>query len=135
MSSPIVALKEAIGQVLAADAGVLALMRAPKIHPSPPRHPIHPYLAFVAAEARENGTSSDDGHIVDLTLAAFTRGTGSSEGAHVAEAARLALTTAAIAPDGHRLVNLMVRSVEPVAQRDGESWRTLIRIRAVTEVI
>jgi hypothetical protein len=135
MTSPIVALKDAIGQALAADSGLLALMRAPKVHPSPPRHPIHPYLAFVAAEARENGTSSDDGHIVDLTLAAFTRGTGGGEGALIAEAARRALATAALAPDGHRLVNLVVRSVEPAAQRDGESWRTLIRIRSVTETI
>jgi hypothetical protein len=29
----------------------------------------------------------------------------------------------------------MVRSIEPVAQKDGESFRTLLRIRAVTEVL
>jgi hypothetical protein len=89
----------------------------------------------VAAEARENGTSSDDGHVVDLSLGVFTRGTGSGEGAAAAEAARMALGGAALTPDGHRIVNLIVRSVEPVAQNDGETWRTLLRIRAVTEVV
>ncbi len=135
MTSPIVALKEALGARLAADGAVLALIRAPKVHPEPPRNPTYPFFAFVAAEARENGTSSDDGHVVELTLGAFTRGTGSGEGPAIAEAAKLSLTGAVLAPDGHRVDNLIVRSVEPVPQRDGETWRTLIRIRAVTETI
>ncbi len=135
MTSPIVALKEAIRLRVAADPGVLALMRAPKVHAEPPRNPTHPFLAFLAAEARENGTSTDDGHIVDLTLGAITRGTGGGEGAEIGEIVRRALLAPGLAPAGHRLVNLIVRSVEPVPQRDGETWRTLIRIRAVTEVI
>jgi Protein of unknown function (DUF3168) len=135
MTSPIVALKEAIRLRLASDAPLLALIRAPKVHPEPPRNPIYPYLAFVAAQARENGTSSDDGHVVELALGVFTRGTGSGDGPTIAEAARLALNAAMPAPDGHRLINLMVRSVEPVLQKDGETWRTLLRLRAVTEVI
>jgi Protein of unknown function (DUF3168) len=135
MSSPIVALKEAIRLRLASDAALLALLRAPKVHPEPPRKPVYPFLAFVAAEARENGTSSDDGHVIELSLGVFTRGTGSSEGPAAAEAARLALGGAALNPDGHRVVNLIVRSIEPVLQKDGETWRTLVRIRAVTEVL
>jgi hypothetical protein len=135
MTSPIVALKTAIQAQLAADAGVLALLRAPKVHAEPPRHPTYPYLAFVAAEARENGTSSDDGHVVELSLGVFTRGTGSNEGAEIGEAVRLSLAGLGSSLSGHRLANLIVRSVEPVAQRDGESWRTLVRIRSVTEVV
>jgi hypothetical protein len=139
MSSPIVALKEAIRLRLASDAALLALIRAPKIHHEPPLKPTYPFLAFVAAEARENGTSSDDGHVVDLSLGVFTRGTGSGEGPAAAECVRLALGGvfggAALQPADHRVVNLIVRSVEPVAQRDGETWRTLVRIRAVTEVL
>jgi hypothetical protein len=135
MTSPIVALKDAIQARLAADAGVLALIRAPKVHAEPPRHPTYPYLAFIAAEARENGTSSEDGHVVELSLGCFTRATGSGEGAEIGEAVRVSLAADALVLSGHRLVNLIVRSVEPVAQRDGESWRTLVRIRAVTEVL
>jgi hypothetical protein len=48
---------------------------------------------------------------------------------------RRALTLSPPAPVGHHLVNLVVRGVEPVAQRDGETWRTLVRIRAVTELV
>jgi Protein of unknown function (DUF3168) len=135
MSSPIVALKEAIRLKLAGDAPLLAIIRAPRVHPEIPRHPTYPFLAFVAAEARDNGTGSDDGHVVDLTLGVFTRGTGSAEGATAADVARRSLQALPQDLDGHRLVNLLVRGVEPVAQKDGESFRTLIRIRAVTEVL
>jgi Protein of unknown function (DUF3168) len=135
MSSPITDLKEAIRLKLAADTALLQIIRAPKIHPEPPKHPVYPFLAFVAAEARDNGTGSDDGHVVDLTLGVFTRGTGSAEGAEAAEAARRSLAVLPQTIGGHRLVNLMVRSIEPVAQKDGESFRTLLRIRAVTEVL
>jgi Protein of unknown function (DUF3168) len=135
MSSPITALKEAIRLKLAGDSALLQIIRAPKIHPEVPRHPTFPFLAFVAADARDNSTSSDDGHVVDLTLGVFTRGTGSTEGAEAAEAARRAVIALPPQMGDHRLVNLMVRSVEPVAQKDGETYRTLVRIRAVTEVI
>jgi hypothetical protein len=102
MSSPIVALKEAIRLRLASDAALLALIRAPKVYPEPPPKPVYPFIAFVAAEARENGTSSDDGHVIDLTLGVFTRGTGSGEGPRAAEAVRLALGGAAGPAEGWR---------------------------------
>jgi hypothetical protein len=136
MTSPIVALKQAIMQQLAADAPLVALLRgATKIHADPARHAAFPHLAFVAAEARENGTSSDDGHVIDLSLAAFSRHGGSVEALEIAAAAEAAIRSLPAALSGHRLINLAIRATEPVALRDGESWRALLRLRAVTEVI
>jgi Protein of unknown function (DUF3168) len=134
MTAPIVALKEAIRAHLGADAGVLALIREAKIYSDPPRHAAFPYLAFVAAEARENGTSSDEGHLIEMTMAVWNRHGGSAEGLAVAQAAAKALEIIPQTLAGHRLINLTVRAVEPVALKDGETWRTSLRLRAVTEV-
>jgi hypothetical protein len=134
MSAPIIALKEAIRAHLAMDAGVLSLIRETKIFADPPRHAAFPHLAFVAAEARENGTSSDDGHLIEMTLAVWNRHGGSAEGLAIVEAAAKALEAMPPTLAGHRLVNLTVRAVEPQALKDGETWRTSLRLRAVTEV-
>jgi hypothetical protein len=135
MSAPIVALKQAMQAHLTANAGLLALLREPKIYPDPPRHAAFPHIAFVAAEARENGTSSDDGHLMEMTLGVWSRHGGSAEGLSVAAAVAEALTTLPPLLAGHRLINLTVRAVEPQVLKDGETWRTALRLRAVTEVL
>jgi hypothetical protein len=134
MSAPIVALKDAIKARLQADSGVLALLREPKVFADPPKHAAFPHVAFVAAAARENGTSSEDGHLIDMTLGLWCRGNGSAEGLQLADAITLALASLPTALSGHRLVNLLVLAVEPSVLKDGETWRISMRIRAVTEV-
>ncbi len=135
MSSPVTALREAILARLLADPAVLALLRAPKIFADPPRHVAFPHIAFISAIARENGTCSDEGHVVDIALGVWCRGKGSGEGLELAAAVAGALPAMPQALPGHRLVNLIVLSVEPAALADQETWRIVIRIRAVTEVL
>ncbi len=135
MNAPISALKEAIRAALIADPQVMALLRGPKIFADPPRHAAFPHLAFLQASARENGTGSDDGHVVELGLGVWCRGKGSDEGLALAAAVATALPSAPRALTGHRLVNLIVLSVEPAALADRETWRILLRLRAVTEVL
>lgn len=135
MSAPITAVREAIRTTLLANADVLALLRDAKIYADPPRHAPFPQIAFVAARARENGTGSDHGHAIDLDLGIWCRGEGSDEGLALADAVVDALPTPPRDLAGHRLVNLIVLSIEPSALKDNETWRVLMRIRAVTEVI
>ncbi len=135
MTSPVHALREAMRLRLVADSGVLALLREPKVFADPPKHAVYPHVAFVSAVARENGTSSEDGHATDLVLGIWCRGNGSSEGLQIADTITLALASLPAVLTGHRLVNLLVLAVEPGVLKDGETWRTLMRIRAVTEVI
>jgi hypothetical protein len=134
MTSPINALRDAIRLRLQAEAGVLALLREPKIFADPPKHAAFPHIAFVAATARENGTSSEDGHATDLTLGIWCRGNGSGEGLQIADAVTVALASLPTVLSGHRLINLLVLAIEPSALKDGETWRIQMRIRAVTEV-
>jgi Protein of unknown function (DUF3168) len=135
MTSPIHALREAMRLRLQADAGVLALLREPKVFADPPKHAAYPHIAFVSATARDNGTSSDDGHVTDLALGIWSRGNGSGEGLQIADAITVSFAGLPATLSGHRLVNLLILSVEPSVLKDGETWRTLMRIRAVTEVI
>jgi Protein of unknown function (DUF3168) len=139
MTSPIQSLKSAIRARLSADPAVLALLRAPKISDDPPREAALPHISFGAAEARENGTSSDEGHSTDLTLVVTARENGSAEALAIADAASTSLRGLPAALTGHRLVNLIIRAVEPQqvksTPRVGETYRVLIRIRAVTEVL
>ncbi len=135
MSSPVTVLREAIRAALLADPGVIALLREPKVFADPPRHAAYPHVAFLSALARENGTGSDDGHVVDLALGIWCRGKGSDDGLALAAAVATALPSPPQLLPGHRLVNLSVLSVEPSALADQETWRTLLRLRAVTEVL
>ena len=114
---------------------MLALLREPKIYADPPRHVSFPHVAFLTASARENGTGSDDGHVVELAIGVWCRGKGSDEGLALAGAVAKALPATPLALPGHRLVNLLVLSVEPTALSDKETWRILLRLRAVTEVL
>ncbi|MFM9976096.1 MAG: DUF3168 domain-containing protein [Beijerinckiaceae bacterium] len=135
MTSPIVALKDAIRLRLIADPVVLGLLHEPKVFADPPKHAAFPHVAFISAQARENGTATDEGHSIDLTLGIWSRHKGSAEGLTISTAIAATLASMSAALAGHHLVNLSVRSVEPVLSRDGETWRSLMRIRAVTEVL
>jgi hypothetical protein len=135
MTSPITALKDAIRQRLQADAGVLALLREAKIFADPPKHAAFPHVAFVSAIARENGTSSDQGHATEMALGIWCRGNGSGEGLGIADAVTVALASLPATLGGHRLVNLLVLAVDSTVLKDGETWRIVMRIKAVTEVI
>lgn len=134
MTSPVTALREGIRARLLADATVLGLLREPKIFADPPRHAAYPHVAFVSAKARDNGTATDDGHSTDLVLGVWCRARGSDEGLALANAMAAVLKDMPPGLQGHRLVNLIVLSVEPSAMSDKETWRILVRLRAVTEV-
>lgn len=135
MSAPVTAVRESIRSALVANAGVLSLLRDAKIHADPPRHAPFPHIAFVGARARENGTGSDEGHAIELDLGIWCRSKGSDEGLALADAVSAALPAPPLAMAGHRLINLIVLSVEPTALKDNETWRVLMRLRAVTEVV
>jgi hypothetical protein len=135
MTSPAAALKEAIRSRLAADAGVLALLREAKVFLDPPRNTAFPHIAFTESSQRDNGTSSEDGHITEFALAIWSRGYGSGEGLAIADAVAASLSSGVLTTAGHRVVNLVVQSIQPQPQRDTETWRTTVRLRIVTEVL
>lgn len=82
---------------------------------------------------RNWSTGTDDGHEHVFTLQVWSRENGRRE---VTEAMGLledALHDVNLALDGHRLVNLRHEFSESRREIDGETYRGIIRYRAVTE--
>lgn len=135
MTSPVLALRAAIGARCAADSGLAELLGgAGRIFDEPPRGAAPPYAAFGEAETRDWSTSSDRGHEHDLRIVVWAA-PGSTAGA-VAAAERLAglLDESDLTLSGHRLVSLAV--TEQAVDRDPDTnvGRVTVRLRATTEV-
>lgn len=131
----IAALKVAVRTHLIGDAGLVALLGGTRVFDEVPRGQATPYVVFAAAAARENGTSSDRGHIVELTLDIWSRQGGAKEALAVAERLETLLDDAALTLAGHRLITLRVASAETRRQPERDLTRASLRLRAVTEVI
>ena len=134
MTSPILALRAAILAATQGDAGLAGLMGgAVRFYDEPPRAAEPVYAVFGDARARDWSTGSDRGHEQDASIAVWGH-EGSARSALLA-AERLAalLDGAALALDGHRLVNLRVSEMDVRRDRDN-LVRVGLRLRAVTEV-
>lgn len=136
MSDAILSLRAAIQARLEADANLGALIGPGRIHDEAPRAASGTYVVHGDVEARDWSTGSDRGCEQDLGLTVWAGESSSSRRA--LEAAALvvaALDEAALAPIGHRLVNLRWGSSR--LARDGATGLAFvaIRFRAVTETV
>ena len=133
--TPISALKSALHALLSGDATLAGLLGGAKIHDDVPRGQLTPYVVFGEATARENGTSSDRGHVCDLTLLAWSRQGGSREALAIADRIGALVDDAALTLSGHRLVLLRVIATEVRRTPEKDLTRATLRLRAITEVI
>ena len=128
MTSPVLALRQAIVAAAAADLPLKTLMGGSlRLYDEPPRGAEPVYALFGDVTAADWSTDFDRGHEQDLAIVVWSQPGG----------ARLALAAAerlAAILDGHRLVNL--RTTELVSARDKDTGltRVTLRLRAVTEV-
>lgn len=131
---PILSLKAALRAGLLADAAVSAALGT-AIYDAPPRGEAPPYLMLGDGIARENGTNDADGRIIDLELVIVTSERGSSQALTLAGVVEERLPLLALAPDGHRLVTLILR--ETLVRQDvaNSLTRAILRLRAFTETL
>ncbi|MEQ8267644.1 MAG: DUF3168 domain-containing protein [Parvibaculum sp.] len=124
------ALQKAIHARLTADAALAALVGS-RIHDNVPGDAGLPYLTLGENETRDwpGGTEHR------LSFHVFSRGQGRAEAKLVMGAVHAALDDAALALDGHALVNLRFLDAATRRERDGATWRGTIRFRAVTEAV
>lgn len=128
MTSPVLALRQAILAAAAADLPLKTLMGGSlRLYDEPPRGAEPVYALFGDVTAADWSTDFDRGHEQDLAIVVWSQPGG----------ARLALAAAerlAAILDGHRLVNL--RTTELVSARDKDTGltRVTLSLRAVTEV-
>lgn len=129
------ALQKAIHAQLTADAGVLALLGGPRIYDDVPRTPAFPYVSYGQSSVRDWSTGTDDGHEHIVTLHIWARGQGRKPVHEISGAVESALDQQSLTLDSHRLISLRHEFSDVRRESDGETWRGVVRFRAVTEAI
>ncbi len=135
MTSPILALRQAILAAAQVDPDLAALMGGTvRLYDEPPRAAEPVYAVFGDVSAEDASTSSERGHEQDLALVVWSREGSARSGLEAAERLAAILDEAPLALSGHRLTNLRVTSVAADRDRDTGLARATLRLRAVTEV-
>jgi Protein of unknown function (DUF3168) len=136
MSGPILALRRAILDVAQADAELAAAMGGHvRLHDEPPRAAEPVYGVFGSVTAKDWSTDTDRGHEQDLALVLWAKAGSSRSALLAAERLAVLLDDAALALDGHRLVNLRVTATDAVRDKESNLTRVTLRLRAVTEIL
>ena len=98
----------------------------------PPATP-YPYVTFGQSIERDWSTGTDDGREHTFTLHVWSRAAGRAQVHAMAGIIRSALHQAALPLAGFRLINLRHEFSEARREPDGETYRAIVRFRAVTE--
>jgi hypothetical protein len=136
MSDAILPLRRAVHAHLSADVGLTALIGSGRIHDEPPRAASGLYVVHGEVSAEDWSTGSDRGCEQKLSLVVWAGESTSSRKALEAGARIVAsLEGAALAPEGHRLVNLGWLSSK--LARDPKTHLPMVTLtfRAVTEAL
>ena len=136
MSDAILPLRRAIHAHLTGDAGLTALIGAGRIHDEPPRAQSGLYVVHGDVTAEDWSTGSDRGCEQKLSLIVWAGETASSRKALEAAARIVAsLEGAALAPEGHRLVNLTWLSSKLARDPKTHLPTVALTFRAATEAL
>jgi hypothetical protein len=133
MSTAGAALRAAVHAALSQDGALTALLGGARVYDEPPKSAAFPYVTIGEGRFSNLGTVDDPAQEHQLTLHAWSRQGGHRE-AHLVTGALLQnLEDAALAIDGHRLVNLRFTVADIRREADGRTYHALVRFRAVTE--
>ena len=134
MASASFALQAAIFSKLTGDAPVLAALGGPRIYDDVPRQPTFPYVTYGQSTVRDWSTGTDDAHEHIITLHVWTRASGRKPAHEISSAIEAAIDQQALVLDGYRLITLRHEFSDVRREADNETWRGIVRLRAVTEV-
>jgi hypothetical protein len=105
----------------------------PRLFDAVPRSSAFPYIV-VGEDGESNwDTATEAGSEHSLAIHVWSRGGGRKEIKLAAEAVRDCLDGASLALTGHTLIDLRFLSAAFVRETDGETFRAVVRFRAVTE--
>jgi hypothetical protein len=133
MASAAWELQKSIHGALTAEAALGALLGGPRIYDDVPRGAEFPYITFGQSTARDWSTGTEAGSEHTIVLNVWSRAAGEREAHLIMAAVREALHEAELAVAGHRLVNIRHEASEALRDPDGETFRGVIRFRAVLE--
>jgi hypothetical protein len=133
MSSASWELQKSIHAALSGTAALTALLGGPRIYDDVPRGVEFPYVTLGESTVRDWGTSTEDGQEHVVTVNVWSRANGEREVTQIMAAIRDALHDVALTLTGYQLVNLRQEFSDSRRDADGETYRGLLRYRAVTE--
>ena len=135
MTSPVLALRQAILGAAAADLPLKSLMGGSlRLYDEPPRAAEPVYAVFGDVTAADWSTDFDRGHEQDLAIVVWSEPGGARQALAAAERFAAILNDAPLLLDGHRLVNLRTTELASGRDKDTGLARVTLRLRAVTEV-
>jgi hypothetical protein len=126
-------LQRAVYSSLSGDATLAGLLGGAHIYDDVPRDAAYPYVTVGQSSWRDWSTGGEDGEEHTLTLHVWSDSGGHRETHHIMTRVRERLHDAALTLTGHHLVNLRHEFSEARRDAGGESYRGLVRFRAVTE--
>lgn len=133
MSEARLSLMAAIHARLVGDAELVGLLGGPRVYDRIPRGAGFPFVAFGATDSSPEDSDGAPAIEHRITLEVFSRAYGRTEAASIAARMVTLLHDAALAPAGHRLVNLRHLGTRLRPGRDRRSFRAVVRLRALTE--
>lgn len=133
MTSASSALRASVHAALANDSSLTALLGGAKIYDEVPRAAAFPYVTF--GDSRATALAADGEAMEEhlIVLHAWSRQGGRYEAHIIAGALLAALDDAPLTLAGHHLVNMRFSVADIRREPDGQTYRALVRFRAVTE--
>jgi hypothetical protein len=136
MTSPILALRRAILDAVAADAELKTLMGGSlRLYDEPPRGAEPVYALFGDVTAEDWSTDLDRGYEQELSIVVWAEKGGARAALAAAERFAALLDDAPLILLGHRLINLRMTELASERDRDTQLIRATLRLRAVTEAV
>ena len=126
-------LQQAIYAALASNGALTALLGGPNIFDDVPQRADFPYLTFGRSSIRDWSTGTEEGSEHLLTLHVWSREAGRRQVRQIMSLLRATLHDQPLALTGHHLVNLRHELSEARREPDGDTYRGIVRFRAVTE--
>jgi hypothetical protein len=133
MASLSVDLQRCIYRSLIGDEALVALLGGPRVYDGAPRRAAFPYVTIDEIATRDWSTDSGAGFEHVVRLSAWSRHGGKREVHQLLDAIRDRLHDAALAMEDATLINLRFESSSAGDDGDGETFRGIVRFRAVTE--
>ena len=133
MSSPSLALQEAMRTALLAHAPLRLLLGGAHVHEELPRGARPPFVLFETIETRDWSVADQKAHEHFVALSVKTNSRSRRLAQQVLDEIETVLDGAGLSLAGHRLVNLRLTFWS--VTRQGESYGANLRFRAATEPV
>lgn len=133
MPSASLALQKALHAVLSADSPLASRLGGAKICDDVPRGIHFPYVVLAQSTASDWSTGTERGTEHIVTLNVWSRDAGRKTSHEILDRIRELLDDQPLELDGHHLVNIRCEFCDTRRGPDEDTYRGLIRFRAVTE--